>query len=219
MKKNSGFITAEFLFAFTLVIGCGILIFVFTFTLTSLEIAQYITWSSARSYAVGNLSEAESIKAGKSKFKKLSALFPLLTGEGNSSPWLYLNEDPLVGSAVELNIKTSSSQKNIDSGQQIRHSWDGVSGFISLNLLSGLRIPFLGRIVPANETITMYVRSHLMRHPSQKECYEFFADKFSKGVLNLKTPKNLSSGGSEPEWKNLPPPANALIGMIEDNGC
>ncbi len=217
MKNNSGFIAAEFLFAFTMIIGCGILIFVLTFTLTTIEIAQYITWSAARSYAVGNLSEADSNKAATTKYKNLTGMFPLLTGQGNSSPWFEMSLKPIIGAAVEAQVSPSSSRDNKDSGQQIRQSWDGVAADIDLKLFKGLQIPFLGKIISDPESLVFKVRSHLMRHPSEDECLSFFKDKYQKGILQLKTPKDLSPGGGQTEWKDIP--AAASIVLIEDNGC
>ena len=84
MKKlnNSGFIIADFLFAFTMVIGIGIFIFGFTFSLATIEVAQYIVWSTARNYAAANEEELQSVKQAKEKFENLTAKFPLLTGNG-----------------------------------------------------------------------------------------------------------------------------------------
>jgi hypothetical protein len=97
VKKNfgqnqAGFMTAEFLFAFTMVLGCGVLIFAFTFSLMTIEVAQYIVWSSARSYSVGNKTAAASELAGKTKYKNLTAMFPLLTGSGNESSWFKMSD-------------------------------------------------------------------------------------------------------------------------------
>ena len=214
MKNNSGFIAAEFLFAFSMVIGCGILIFSLTFTLTTIEIAQYITWSAARSYAVGNLSEADSNKAAQAKYKNLASMFPLLTGKGNSSPWFQMSE-PRTGSTVESEIGPSSARDNKDSGGQTRHSWDGVAADIDLKLFKGLQIPFLGKIAANPDDFVFQVRSHLMRHPSQAECQTFFKNKYTEGVLKVISPKEL---GSKPEWQGLQPSAAQVV-MIEDNGC
>ena len=219
MKNNSGFIAAEFLFAFSMVIGCGILIFVLTFTLTTIEVAQYITWSAARSYAVGNLTAADSDKAALAKYKNLASMFPLLTGKGNSSPWFEMSPVPVTGTAVELEIGPSSARDNKDSSGQTRHSWDGVSANLDLKILKGLQVPFLGKIAANPSDFEFQVRSHLMRHPSQAECQTFFQNKYQDGILKVMSPKNLtgSTGASKTEWKDLP--QTGQIVMIEDNGC
>lgn len=215
MKNNSGFIAAEFLFAFTMIIGCGILIFALTFTLTTIEIAQYITWSAARSYAAGNLSETDSNKAAETKYKNLTSMFPLLTGQGNSSPWFEMSLKPITGSSVEAQISPPSSRINADGGQQVRHSWDGVAADIDLKLFKGLQIPFLGKIVGDPDALVFQVRSHLMRHPSEAECLIFFRDKYQKGIRQLKAPQIL---GGQTEWNGIPESTAAVV-LIEDNGC
>ncbi len=71
--KNSqgGFIAADFLFSFTLVISIGIIIFAFTFSLATIEISQYIVWSAARNYSAAYTNEAEASANARKKFNFL----------------------------------------------------------------------------------------------------------------------------------------------------
>lgn len=217
--------TAEFLFAFTMVIGCGILIFGLTFSLTTIEIAQYIVWSSARAHAVGNDQTNDSKTAGENKYKSLTAAFPLLTGNGANAPWFKMptttDSDFAIGDlSTAIRIRSSDPQIDkdnaIDSGGESRHPWVGVQSSIDLILFKSMQIPFLGRVAKNPGDFTFFVRGILFRHPSVEECQNFFATptgltKFTRGVKKIP---------GEPKW------SDGFAGQIptqyspnEDNGC
>ena len=183
-KSEAGFMTAEFLFAFTMVLGCGVLIFAFTFSLMTIEVAQYIVWSSARSYAVGNKTEGASLLAGRTKYKNLIAAFPLLTGSGNSSAWFKMSDVAIVGDLTSaLNDGAVDKDNKSGSGNpEVRHPWTGVQAELDLILFKGIKVPFLGPIAADPSTFQFPVRGILLRHPSQEECLKFFADKFTEGI-------------------------------------
>lgn len=222
-KNNSGFMTAEFLFAFTMVIGSGILIFALTFALTTVEIAQYIVWSAARAHAVGNKTVLDSVKSGETKYTNLTAAFPLLTGNGSDSPWFNMptvqdRSEFFVGDISDM-IKRKDSAIDKDNasepGGEARHPWIGVESSINLKLLSGITIPFLGKITETPEEFKFPIRGVLFRHPSYDECQNFFKAKFAQGISKMP---------NEPAWTNSPlntgdtRTANKFSPM-EDNGC
>ena len=124
-SNQAGFIAAEFLFSFILVISCGLVVFALTFSLMTIEVAQYITWSSARAYSAGNLSKGDSEQAGRTKFKNLKAAFPLLSG--TAGEWFELS-----ASSVGKNV--GAGMGNLDPsnrmGDETRHPWSGFSSTI-----------------------------------------------------------------------------------------
>lgn len=214
-KNEAGFMTAEFLFAFTMVLACGVLIFAFTFSLMTIEVAQYIVWSSARSYAVGHKDETASINAGKSKYKNLIAMFPLLTGSGNDSPWFKMTEatSVLVGDIstyMDGPVDKDNLAKGGSSPQEVRHPWTGVQADIDLILFKGIKIPFLGPIASDPSAFKFPVRAVLLRHPSQKECLTFFEKKFTEGIQKF-------DAVNEAELKSLGD--SSAFAPMEDNGC
>ncbi|MBC7740839.1 MAG: hypothetical protein H7061_01485, partial [Bdellovibrionaceae bacterium] len=99
-KSNAGFIIADFLFAFVLVIGVGIIIFAFTFSLATIEITQYIVWSTARNYAASSVTEVDANKSAKEKFKNLRKQFPMLATQGGAG-WFELS-DVTVGDLAKV---------------------------------------------------------------------------------------------------------------------
>lgn len=214
--------TAEFLFAFTMVIGCGILIFALTFALTTIEIAQYIVWSSARSYAVGNKLATDSKTLGETKYKNITAAFPLLTGEGNDSPWFRMAKvedanDFRVGEISEMIKKRHSAvdKDNADPSGEARHPWIGVESTIDLILFKGLQVPFLGKITETPEEFKFPVRAVLFRHPSYEECTNFFKEKFRQGIQQMPG-ENVTSDRLQ-RWNDLGDAGQ--YSPMEDNGC
>lgn len=210
--------TAEFLFAFTMVIGAGILIFALTFALTTIEVAQYIVWSSARAYAVGNKTVADADRVARTKYKNLTAAFPLLTGAGSDSPWFAMakeNEanDFKVGD-LTLSMKNNDTGLDKDNasspGGEARQPWIGVESTIDLILLKNSKVPFLGQITDKPGDFKFPVRAILFRHPSFQECRKFLEEKFTQGMKQM---------DAEPAWRSLSADADSAFVPMEDNGC
>jgi len=224
IRNQSGFMTAEFLFAFTMVIGAGILIFALTFALTTVEVAQYIVWSAARAHAVGNIDPDAAVKAGETKYTNLTAVFPLLTGQDSDSPWFKMpkvtDKDELVIGDISESMKKKDgaidAANAAEPGGEVRHPWIGVESNIELKLLSGLNLPFLGKITEKPDDFKFPIRGILFRHPSTSECTNFFKNKFTQGVKILPTE---NSGMQSTPWKSLSGTADAAYAPMEDNGC
>lgn len=217
-KNNSGFMTAEFLFAFTMVIGSGILIFALTFALTTVEIAQYIVWSTARTHAAGNKTASDPVTLATLKYTNLTAAFPLLTGEGADSPWFRMpkaNEtnDFAIGDISDMIKKKDSAidkENAAEPGGEARHPWIGVESSIDLILFKGLQVPFLGKVTESPQEFKFPIRAVLFRHPSYDECRNFFLEKYSSGVKQI---------SNEPQWNNLQHSDASKYSAMEDNGC
>lgn len=226
-KNNSGFMAAEFLFAFTMVIGVGLLIFALTFSLTTIEIAQYIVWSSARSFAVGNKTIFNSTAAGEQKYNNLTAAFPLLTGNGSDSPWFKMADVKdtakfKVGDITDMMKKKDGAidPKNTVAGSEARHPWIGVESSIDLVLFKGLQIPFLGKITTSPQEFEFPIRALLFRHPSYDECQGFFKAKFSEGIKLIPV-ENEGQPKQFKKWSDLSRVADqtGVYSPMEDNGC
>lgn len=216
LNNTSGFIVAEFLFAFVMVIGISIFIFAMTFSLATIEISQYIVFSAARSYSAGNKSKDESEKAGQTKFDNLAVKFPLLTGKGASiEPWFQLTDFLRGDLSNELTDFNSDDIKNKN-----RQPWTGASAKLKLSLFSGLRVPFLGKVAdPSNTTAFEFpIRAFLIRHVSQEECRKFFLNqRFDEGTLRLEKGKLATEDPTKSTA--VPKGLDQYNGFGEDNGC
>lgn len=204
---EEGFIVADFLFSFILILGCGMVVFALTFSLMTIEVGQYITWSAARSYSGAAINKDESVTAAQEKFQKLSAQFPLLTGSSTSS-WFELKIGN-VGADARPQSLQDADQKNSLGGES-RHPWSGVSATLDLKLFKGLKIPFLGRIARDGDTFKMDLSAFLLRNPSQQECLDFTKNKFRDGILQMNDGQ-MGQG-------YLGQGANMYV-PVEDNGC
>jgi hypothetical protein len=201
-KKNSqaGFVAAEFLFSFVLVISCGIIVFALTFSLMTVEVAQYITWSAARSYSAGNKSKDDNRASGQRKFANLMKQFPLLTGE--SGEWFKLTVAGAgVNSGSQSGMTIPDPTNRLDG--QTRHPWGGFSTNLELKLFKSLNIPFLGPITNDESLFKFPLHAFILRHPSQTECIEFYEKRFDK-IKDL-----INVNGSSP----------SSYSANEDNGC
>lgn len=215
--SSSGFIIADFLFSFVLILGIGIFVFALTFSLASIEVAQYIVWSSARNYSVGNFNEESAKQNARKKFQNLSAKFPLLTGNGAAgTPWLeLLDSNLIIGNLATLDTQFSSEINSDDVKNNFRQPWIGVSAKLKLNLFAGLQVPFLGKVASNESFFEFPIRAFILRHPSQNECQDFFyKNRYAEGIKKLENntlaPKSASAL-----------PSNGILqnGSGEDNGC
>ena len=217
ISNNSGFIIADFLFSFALVISCGIIVFALTFSLATVEISQYMVWSAARNYSAGNFDPLTAQAQAKKKFDTLADKFPLISGRGAAStPWFTLT-DPVIGDLAKIDAdligKLGVDKINKDVTQQVRQPWIGVKSDLQLKLLSGLRVPFLGPVTGSKDFFTFPIRAFILRHPSQQECYSFFSKekRYNEGILKL--------NDSSAEGSNFPTTGANEYVPIEDNGC
>jgi hypothetical protein len=218
IKNNSGMLIADFLFAFVMVIGVGIFMFALTFSLATIEVSQYIVWSTARYYAAGQLSDTSAPVDAAKKFEALAEQFPLLTNSEGSSSWFELSkEDLIIG---ELDVKDPTM--NFSSEDKIngyRQPWTGVSTTINLKLFSSLNIPFLGKVALDKTAFKFPVRAFLIRNVSHDECKAFFnggdtnAGRYFGGMVNLEDGK-LAPAAFGPIRGTC---ASGYCG--EDNGC
>ena len=209
-KSESGFIIADFLFSFTLVIGVGMFIFALTFSLATIEISQYIVWSAAHTYSSANVDEAKAATAARVKFKSLSSQFPLLTGEGNASPWFTLDDFKVQNHATEptfMGKVSVNDLENRDGNTEKRQPWTGASAYINLKLFGNMGIPFIGKVGKDPDSFKFRIYAFIIRHPSFEECSGFFEQRFEKGVKKLEGFDSIPLKPATEPYK------------VEDNGC
>ena len=218
ISNQSGFIVADFLFAFVMVISCGILIFALTFSLATIEISQYIVWSTARNFSAANTNEQAARAQAQKKFDALADKFPLISGRGASStPWFSLSA-VVIGDLAKIDSDLANILKadklNKDSAQQIRIPWIGAKSDLELKLLSGIRIPFLGKVTGNKDGFTFPIRAFILRHPSQDECYSFFSKekRYDLGIQKLQSTDAENSNFAKEAKRDS-------YVAIEDNGC
>lgn len=218
IHNESGFIVADFLFAFVMTIGVGIFIFAITFSLATIEVGQYIVWSTARNYSAAALNPGQASASAREKFKNLAEKFPLLTNVGDDSSWFELSEDNL---KIGDDLTTSDTALGItgqDATNDFRQPWTGASTTIKLKLFSGLTVPFLGKVVADGTMLEFPIRAFLIRNVSQTECEAFFngigsGPRISNGIKKLENEKL-----AKDTWALEGQSGGGII-HGEDNGC
>lgn len=223
IRNKSGFIVADFLFAFVMVIGIGIFMFGITFSLATIEVAQYIVWSTARHYAAANVTEGAAQVIARAKFQNLTAKFPLLTGNGaDGNAWFELTDANLkIGDLSVLDTDFTSQTTSDDRKNQDRQPWIGVSAKIKLKLFSSLNIPFLGKVAEDPSIFEFPVRAFVLRHPSKGECQAFFYEVNKRYKEGIKKLENSTLANQDPVKSSdaLPTGLDPSNGFGEDNGC
>ena len=210
-NNNSGFILADFLFSIVLVLSSCIILFTLCFSLASVELAQYITWSSARSYSSANLTEVASVQSGKMKFARLSAMFPLLTGQGAAdTSWFELNlKDVGNNTALIADLQQININNALASGEP-RQPWTGAATELDVSLFRRLRLPFIGALSTDDEAFKYRLRAFILRNPSQEECLGFFQKKYNEGISKIEGSWNSKTFMTTKDTDFFPQ---------EDNGC
>jgi hypothetical protein len=216
IRNNSGFLIADFLFAFVMVIGIGVFVFALTFSLATIEVGQYIVWSTARNYAAGNISEKIANSQAIDKFGFLIDQFPLLTNSDGNSSWFELSKDDLrVGELDEIDPGFNISSD--DKKNNFRQPWTGVSTSINLKLFAGLNLPFLGKVANDQSAFKFPIRAFLLRNVAIDECQRFFYSptaRYSNGIMKLEGGK-LAPAAFGPDSCSK----SNTGGCGEDQGC
>ncbi|MEK6628417.1 MAG: hypothetical protein AABY53_07305 [Bdellovibrionota bacterium] len=222
LQNSSGFIAADFLFSFVMVLGVGIFMFGITFSLATIEVAQYIVWSTARNHSAGNINAAIANEGAKKKFLNLTAKFPMLTGNGaGGREWFELLETNLkIGDLSVIEPEFSSEISADDRKNNDRQPWTGASAKIRLKLFSGLQIPFLGKVAEDPSFFEFPIRAFIIRHPSQDECISFFNDNQKRYINGIKKLEGDALADQAPmssaaQLQGI----NAAATIGEDNGC
>ena len=218
IHNESGFIVADFLFAFVMTLGVGIFIFAITFSLATIEVGQYIVWSTARNYSAAALNQGVALQSAREKFNSLAEKFPLLTNIGEDSSWFELSADDL---KIGDDLTTSDTALGItgqDAVNDFRQPWTGASTTIKLKLFSGLTVPFLGKVVADGSMLEFPIRAFLIRNVSETECKTFFngigsGPRISLGIMKLENEKLAK------DTRALEGETGGGIIHGEDNGC
>ncbi|MCH2534652.1 MAG: hypothetical protein MK008_09455 [Bdellovibrionales bacterium] len=210
--NNKGVITIDFLFAFTFIFGLVYLLFVVCFTFFMVEVTQYITFSSARSYLAAHNTNQKQLEMGNQKFLQLtqSELSPVKGILGNLK-W-YQISSPLIGKFGDDGFNYPQVE-----GQVLLDEYDVTTS--DQNTFWGMRVEFIPKVldfsVPfvgstnekgegTGEIFKSNIQSFLGREVSSEEC------------LNMQTNRwNLIKSKSS-KYSQYP---NMAMPKVADNGC
>lgn len=201
IRNERGLITVDFLFAMVLILGMSGLLFVLTFTLSIASVTQYVTFAAARNFAVGHIDQAAQAARGQAKYNELlndPVLKPLYT-----NGWFTVDAQVTIGDQTQVVSQWRNGQVN--------EFWGAGTHFIAHVL--DFHIPFFGSTAPdgdgSGSEFSTYMSSNLSREPTEAECIEFTAARWT-AIRNLP-----ASGGASYSSGTT---ANGYFPMT-DGGC
>ncbi|MGE4131270.1 MAG: hypothetical protein AB7F86_06505 [Bdellovibrionales bacterium] len=201
MRNQRGIITVDFMFSLVLIMGFTALLFVLTFTLSIASVTQYVTFATARNYAVAHVTIQEQTNRANQKYNEMTqskVLRPLY-----SNGWYSVDQTPGIGDHTTIIPGFQGATEGVNK------FWGAGTHFTAKVL--AFTIPFFGSTAPDDETgegFTTYIGSYLGREPSSEECLEFTNGRWN-AVRNLP-----SSGGASYSTAN-----GGGYYPMADNGC
>lgn len=201
LLNQRGVTTIDFLFAIIIAGGLSAIVFAVTYTLTVVEVTQYIAFSTARAHLAGNVDMASQEKSARDKYEALTS--------SDAFRSLYSGSWFSVSPANEIEIRQGPTHFADDYPAQTegnREVFHGVRINLTADILQ-MNLPFIGRVVPEDDSFTTRVAAFLIREPSFDECKRFLEDRQNA---------MWSVGGSRFSQFNR----NASVDVAwEDNGC
>jgi hypothetical protein len=173
IHSESGIITVDFLFAFVLVMGFAMLMFSLALTLTVVEITQYITFASARTYYGAHIAPPAQENLATMKFAELTSnkVFGPLYANG----WFAVEQPPTIG---DLSKVFPGYQPK--DAQDPNLFWGVGTGFIARML--DFKIPFYGSTTSdgdgSGDGFSTFIASYLGREVTTNECINFSRERW-----------------------------------------
>lgn len=202
LQNQSGIITIDFIFAFVLVWGFFSIFFALSLTLTVVEVTQYITFSTARTFHAGHWDVGQQVALGEEKFQTLRShptIAPLF-----SNGWFELGTSS--GLAESVGNQWNRLYPQPTSGEE-GDSSNFIGSRVSLNAkILHYRIPLVGSTTDDEDAFQANVGSYLNREPSSVECLNFMSAGNRFNAI-----KQLDPSYNRPEIKNY--------ALLADNGC
>lgn len=206
MRRQAGFIVADFIFAIVVASFMGVLLFGISYSLTVVEITQYVSFATSRAHMAGNKDPEGQRQKALRKFSSLTTGRTAL-GRVYNNGWFKIDRpDIRSGPSGGATGNSPTFRADLAGGSDMpdRNWFIGVSIPLTLKLLS-FNIPFLGNTTPDSpEGLKTHVSAMLIRDPSQSECQEFMAER-QQALGNLPSGQRFYDQGAY-----VP---------IEDNGC
>jgi len=166
-QNQKGFLTADFLISLVIAITVSMMLFALCFTLSTVEVAQYVAFSVARSYSVGNVDiKSQKIKA-QSKFDQIMKATTFGQLFNKQYGWFELSN---------LEIKTGENQEQFDeyplSASDNRLPQTGVRLTFKAKILN-FQVGPLGKSSDQNDgNFSTKITGLLFREPTMEECQD-----------------------------------------------
>jgi hypothetical protein len=167
LKNQKGMLTLDFIFASIMMFTFSAILFRFAITFVVVEITQYATFASARSFFAAHKNEDEQRRVGQEKFEKLLRDPNSVLGNFFRNDWFEIGDVELKDFSAEF-AQTAGEDSDTFVGARANL----VAKVLSMN------IPLLGSTT--DDDLGTQVSSYLMREPTEKECEDFTKDRFKQ---------------------------------------
>ena len=183
----------DFVFSLVFAIGFSTVFFSVAVTLSLVEVAQYVTFATARSYAAAHETKDLQTKLAQAKFADIMDVSSFKTFLGSN--WIKIGE-PQLGDFSDDYDAASETDNRIYVGARIA---------IDAKLLH-LQVPFLGPTIEDSGIGKATLNSYLMREVSTTECREQFTSQRFQQLKNIDSVYQAT-------------PNSQAEKLITDNGC
>jgi hypothetical protein len=190
-KNQGGFLALDFIFSLTISIGFAVAFFALATTFSTVELAQYIIYSTSRAYAGAHATQEAQKTLAEAKFDELMKVkaFKSLFRSG----WFKLAKPEISNFNSLYPVRTQD-----DAGV----FW-GVRSAFEASVLD-IKIPFIGNTKTKPTTGKATISSFLMREPTTQECLGFNRARFD-AIKALDGSYGSAGAGT--------------LAIISDNGC
>lgn len=174
LTSDKASISVDFLFSFLIVMGLTYLILALSFTLSFIEITQYITFSTARSYYASHTTKSEQKQQAENKYNELINN-PAWAHFFNKMAWFKIDN------AENIIINNHPEYTSQARGQS--EMFTGASTFFISKLLA-FNLPLLGNTKNEEDEeesgFKTQISSFLGRAPTSTECQNFNKERSEK---------------------------------------
>jgi hypothetical protein len=199
LKSESGALSLDFLFSFTLVFAFTLILFALCFTLSVVEITQYVTFAVARNYAAGHENQEAQRNIAVQKYEQLRNNTPAIRGL-YANGWFLLS-NPEVGPNADRAFLSEYSPSGDD-----RDTFVGARVTLNAKVLE-LRIPFFGNTFDQEDGFVTRISSFVGREPTTDECKAFNNQRMG-ALIQLNGKYQQHQGAAQQDYA-----------LITDNGC
>ena len=201
LRNERGILTLDFIFALIVGMSFTMIFFALTLTLSLVEVAQYISFSVARTALAAHEDRSAEQAQALAKYAELRAR-PIFATIFTNHSWFKLSTTPDFGDPANgFNL-----EYNVDPNEDNSIFW-GVRIRIEAKILD-ISIPMLGSSKTKPETGIANVQTFLGREVSTQECRDQFNRLRWGAIISL-----------NPLYSTVPGPAAAAASLITDNGC
>jgi hypothetical protein len=167
IRNQKGILTLDFIFAILMMFAFSAILFGFTITFSAVEIAQYITFASARAHFAANKNTDEQEKLGKDKFDELARNRNSILGTFFRNGWFELGD---------VKIADFNGEYGVDESKD-SDTFIGARATFTAKILN-MRFPLLGKTT--DDDLTANISSFLGREPTEEECMQFMNERFER---------------------------------------